>query len=245
MSVVDGVESDQGGEQAHVRFGDGVAHQVTLLAQSVGQLVETGEQTIVGGFVGVLTAGEAAPVHAVVDVFEDDVDDLVDLDAQMFGVEVRSPVPVVVDPLGGEVEGHLAELVGDHGAGGDVDDGRDSDSPRIVRVPRQVGVFQARDLQDRVETVGVEVEGPAVRVMGRATQAHRQHRLQTQQSAHDDRSVRPGACAGDDQPVPAGLDLECLARGSDAVTRDAGVDVSGVPHELFTGGHVGAGGVVR
>ena len=68
--------------------------------------------------------------------------------------------------------------------------------------------------------------GPAI--------AHRQHVLEPEQPAHDDRPVGPGAGPGDDQPVPAGLDRKAVA----AVGGDPGGDVAGVALELGARGDV-------
>ena len=44
LAVVDGVEAGQGREQPDIGLGDGVADEVALLRQALGQPVEAGEQ---------------------------------------------------------------------------------------------------------------------------------------------------------------------------------------------------------
>jgi hypothetical protein len=66
-------------EQPDVGLGDGVAHQVSPVCQPVADPVQRGEQPVVAGVVGLLGAGEAAPVHTVVDLGVDPLDNLVDL----------------------------------------------------------------------------------------------------------------------------------------------------------------------
>src|SRR5699024_2818447 len=68
MAEVHGVEAHQGGEQTHVRLGDGLAHEETRAAEPVLDGVQRGEQTVEGGFVGFLGSGESAAVDAVVDL---------------------------------------------------------------------------------------------------------------------------------------------------------------------------------
>ena len=77
---------------------------------------------------------------------------------------------------------------------------------RVVREPGEVGVLQPLDAEHRVDAAGVEVEGPAALVVGRAADAHRERVLEPEQPPHDDRAVRPRARPGDDEPVAAGLD---------------------------------------
>jgi hypothetical protein len=79
VTVVDRVEADQRGPQPDVGLGDRVADQVPPGGQPLGQPVQPGEQGQVGVLVGVLGAGEPAPVNAVVHVPVDAVADLLDL----------------------------------------------------------------------------------------------------------------------------------------------------------------------
>ena len=54
VAVVDGVEAGQRGEQPDVGLGDGVADQIPLVRQPLGQPVKRGEQPVVGFVVGLL-----------------------------------------------------------------------------------------------------------------------------------------------------------------------------------------------
>src|SRR5262249_54583980 len=62
------VEAHQRGKQTPIGLGNCPAEQVALARQSRFELVEGGEQRVVGGFVGGLRLREAAAVDAVVDV---------------------------------------------------------------------------------------------------------------------------------------------------------------------------------
>src|SRR3546814_2521485 len=68
VAVIDGIEPRQRGEQAHIGFGDGVAHQETLPGKTFGEPVEASEQRVVCLVVRLLWTGETAAVDAVVDV---------------------------------------------------------------------------------------------------------------------------------------------------------------------------------
>ncbi len=187
------------------------------------------EEVGVGLVVGGLGAREAGPVDPVVDETVDRVRDLLDLVAQVLGVEVGSTFSVEGAPLGLEVEVHLLEVVGDDGSGGDLDDRGHRDAARVVGVAREVGVLDARDAEHGVEAVGVEVEGPAALVVGRAADPHREGVLEAEQAPHDDRAVRPRAGAGHDEPVAVGLDGKPLgAVGSDPRRDVARVAVEGL-----------------
>src|SRR5512135_2575850 len=96
------------------------------------QPVEAVKQPVVGLVVGVLGAGEAAPVHAVVNVAEHHVHDLVDFAAQRLRVEVGGARPVVGSPLGGQVEGELGVVIGDNLPGCDLDDGGHGDATVVA-----------------------------------------------------------------------------------------------------------------
>src|SRR3546814_9114079 len=80
-------------------------------------------------------------------------------------------------------------------------------------------LLEPLDAEHRVATSGVEVEGPAAGVVGRARDPHRQGALEPQQPAHDDRSVGPAAGPRDhearsEEPTS---ELQSLMRSSNAV----------------------------
>ena len=85
--------------------------------------------------------------------------------------------------------------------------------------------------EHRVDPPGIEVEGPAPLVVGRAANAQRENVFQPQQAADDGGPVGPGAGPGDDQPVAARLDRIAIP----AVTGDPGGDVPGVADEFSAG----------
>lgn len=103
VAVVDGVESRERREQPHVGLGDGVADEEALGRQAFVEDVELCEQAVVGPVVGFLAARESAAVHAVVHLGEHRRIDLVDLIAQLFGVEQWGAVACEAGPLRGEV----------------------------------------------------------------------------------------------------------------------------------------------
>jgi hypothetical protein len=239
VAVVDGVEPGERREQPHVGLGDGVAHQVALRRQPLGEGVEPREQRVVGLLVRLLRAGEAAPVDAVVHVLEDPLHHLVHLVAQVLGVEVRSAVAVVRRPLRRQVERDLRVVVGHHLAGRHVDDRRHGDAALVVGEAGEEGLLQPLVAQHGVAPARVEVERPAALVVRRAADGHGQHVLEPEQPPHDDRPVRPRARTRDHQPVAARLDRVAVA----AVSSDAGRDVAVVAAELAAGTTYVPGGV--
>ncbi|SHW42709.1 Uncharacterised protein [Mycobacteroides abscessus subsp. abscessus] len=167
VSVVDGIEANQRGEQPHICLGDGVTYQITLSGKPFRQPIQRGEQSIVGGVISGLITGETAAVHPVVDFGVDAAVYLVDFWAQVRGVQLRRTRAVIFGPLGGEVQRHLRIVIGDDLTGGLLDYGRHGDAARVVRIPLEVGVTQKVDAQDRVDSTRVKIEGPAALVMGR------------------------------------------------------------------------------
>ena len=145
---------------------------------------------------------------------------------------------MVVDPLGGEVERHLGEVVGDDRLGRDVDHGRHRDAAGVVGEPGEVGLLQPLVAEHRVDPAGIEVEGPGPHVVGGAAQTHRDGVLQAEQPPDDDRPVGPRAGARRDQPVAARLHRIAVA----AVPGDPGGDVVRVAGEVGAVGHVRAVG---
>ncbi len=249
VAVVDGVEADQGGEQPDVGLGDGVADQVAAVRQPLGQLVEAAEHIAVGRLVLVLPGGETGAVHAVVDVAEDAVHDLVDLVAQRLRVQVGRALAVQCRPLGGEVQGDPLVVVGDQQTGGHVDDGRDADAARVAGLAGVVRLLEVTDAEHRVLAVRVEGEAPAHVVLDGVGHGEGQGRLQAEQAARDQRAARPGAGAADDEPVAAGLDRPAVrAVGRDAVGEVTRRPLEGLPAVLGValvpafGGRGAAGG---
>ena len=149
-------------------------------------------------------------------------------------VQLGCAVAVILRPLGRQVERHLREVVGDHLTGRHVDDRGHRDALRVVRDAGEVRVLQPRDLQHRVDTAGVEVEGPAAFVVRRPAEADGQHVFQAEQATHDDRAVGPRAGPRDDQPISTGFDGIAVT----TVRGDAGGDVVGVAVELAAVGDI-------
>lgn len=131
-------------------------------------------------------------------------------------------------PFGGEVQGDLGVVVGDHLAGRHVDHGGHGDPARVIREAGQVGVAQPVDAEHRIDLARIEIKGPAQLVMGGPAQPERDDLLQPEQAAHDEGAVGPGAGAGGDQPVPIRRHRVAVS----AVRGDPGGDVVGVALEL-------------
>ena len=131
-------------------------------------------------------------------------------------------------PLGREIERHLRVVVGHNMAGGDLHNRGDGDAPLVSRKAGEIRLLEPLDAEDRVDAARVKVERPAALVMGWTAQSHRQHILKSQQAPHDDRAVRPGACARRDEPIAARCDRVAVA----AVLRDARCDVVRIPSKL-------------
>jgi hypothetical protein len=116
----------------------------------------------------------------------------------------------------------------------------------VRRVASEVGLLQPLQPEHRVTPAGVEVEGPAVLVVGRPAQPEREHVLQAQELPDDDRPGRPRARLGRDQPVAAGVGrpgrhLERLLErvlGAGRLTGDPVGEVVGVALEGAGGGDV-------
>ena len=146
-----------------------------------------------------------------------------------------------VCPLGGEVERQLGVVVGHQLLAGHLDHRRHGDAAGVAGEPGEVGLLQPLVAQHRVDAARVEVECPAPAVVGRPAQAHRDHLLQAQQPADDDRPAGPRAGPGRDQAIAAGLDRIAVP----PVPGDPGGDVVGVALVLGSLLHVGAPGRVR
>ncbi len=227
VAVVDGIEPGQRGEQADVRLGDRVAHQIAPVRQPLAQPVQPLEQPPVGRLVRALRGREAGLVDAVVDVLVNERRDLVDLLPVPCRVQVGRTGPLVRRPLGLEVQRDPRVVVRHHRAGGDVDDGRHRDPPVVAGDGLLVGIRQPLDAEHRIPSPRIQVEGPAPLVVHRTGQRHRDYGLQAQQPPHDDRPVRPRAGPRHRQPVPPGLDRPPVP----PVGGDPGVQVTGVAHE--------------
>src|SRR5262249_11023925 len=120
------------------------------------------------------------------------------------------------------------EIVGDHRAGGDVDDRRDGDTFGVVGEPLEVSLLQPGDLEHWVNTIGIEIESPTALVMGWAAKPNGENIFQAQQPTDDDRAVGPWTSAANDEPIPAGLNRIAVA----SVGGDAGGDVVRVAVEF-------------
>jgi hypothetical protein len=206
VPVVRGVEAHQGGEEADIRLGELVTDEIALVREPGLEPVETVEEPVVRRLVRVLAGREAALVHAVVDVVEDEVGDLVDLVAQVQRIEVGSVLCMQGRPLRGQVQRDLRVVVGDHAPARGVDDRRHGDPACVRGVGLPVGVGEEPDAEHRVDVALVQREPPTALVADRVDRAERDRALETEEPADDHRPVRPGTGSAPDQAVPAGLD---------------------------------------
>ena len=90
---------------------------------------------------------------------------------------------MVLAPLEEEVVGDLREVVGHDLAGLDVDDRRHGDAAGVVGLAGEVRLLEPLDAEHRVDAAGVEVEGPAALVVGRAGAPHEIDVLEAEQAA--------------------------------------------------------------
>src|SRR5580658_8264283 len=72
MAVIDGIETDQGAEEAPIRFDRAPFKEAAAGGQAPVQFVERGENRPARPFVGGLGGGKARPVYAIVDILIDE-----------------------------------------------------------------------------------------------------------------------------------------------------------------------------
>ncbi len=154
--------------------------------------------------------------------------------AQFLRVQLRGARAVVGGPLGGQVERHLREVVGDDLPRRHIDDRGHRDALGVVRVAGEEGVAQPRDLQHRVDAARVQVECPASLVVGGSAKANGQHVFQAQQPADDDRAVGPWTGPATIRRYRPGSHGIAVA----AIGGDAGGDVVGVAVEFAPAGDI-------
>jgi len=166
VQVVDLVEARERREQPPVGLGHALADQVAALAEQPVEPVEAVEQLAERALVGVLAAGEAGAVDAVVDGVVDARVDRVYLRAQRRRIQAElGAVAEAAERVGA---GHHADDVG----GLVVDDPPavcvpqhwDGDPPPEAGVARAVGLTHERPA---VERVGVLAPGTVVEALAR------------------------------------------------------------------------------
>src|SRR5262245_12316201 len=214
------VEAHQRRKQAPVGLGDAAAGAVGLAREPGLELVEGGEQRVVGGLVGGLRLGEAAAVDAVVDIGIDEVVEAIDLGPQRRGVEVgavsRDAVELAVehaDDFGGLVVDDPPRLL--------VPQRRDRDLAGVTRIGGGIGLVQVAEavhgVGRAVREVGVVGEGPALLPQPRHRIGDRDRAGELLDRTVDQSAVRPRAAVGDVEMIASGLGLE----SGRAVRRDA------------------------
>ena len=143
------VEAHQGREQPPVRLGDLVADQITLAGEPRLDVVERGEQRVVGFLVGRLRFGEAAAINAVIDVVVDLGIDAVDLGAQRLRIKIGR-VGADAGEFRVEHADDLGGFVVDDPLGLLVPQRRHRDLAGIMRIARRVGLVQIVEAVDPV-----------------------------------------------------------------------------------------------
>jgi hypothetical protein len=227
VPVINGIETYKSAEEAYVDFGDRVADEVTLVAETVTQLIESREENVIGPLVGILITRESALVNTVVDVVEDVADEAADLCSMGDRVKIGSTASMKRTPLRREVKRNLGEIVGDDLTGRDIDYRRNRDSAWVLGIVSEVGICDTGDTKDRVDAIRIKIECPTPLVVSRAAHTHRKHRLQTEESADDDGPVRPRTRTADDEAISACDNRESLG----TISSDSRGEVVGIPLE--------------
>src|SRR5262245_21665543 len=225
------VEAHQRREQPPVGFGDAAAGEISLAREPGLELVEGGEQRVVGGLVGGLRLGEAAAVDAVVDVGIDEVVEAVDLGPQRLRVEVGALSPDAVE-LAVEHADDFGGLVVDDPPRLLVPQRGDRDLAGVARIGGGIGLVQVAEAVHRVgraiRVVGVVGEGPALLPQSRDRIGDRDRAGEVLDRTVDQGAVRPRAAVGDVEVIASGLGL---ASGR-AVRRDAVAHAAGGAAEV-------------
>ena len=209
--VVDRIEAHQGGEGPPVGLGDAPAGQVALPAETRLQLVEGGEQPVVGLLVGLLAGGEAGLVDTVVDVLVDGLVDGVDVGAKVGGIVVRAAGAAGTRgrELAVEHADDLRGFVVDDGPALLVPQGRHRHPSCITRLGLGVDLVEAGEPVHRVgDAPGRLGEHPAL--LPHQGVDHRQpdRVLEPLEGAHDHGAVGPRARQRHVKVVAPGLGLE-------------------------------------
>lgn len=173
MTEVDGIKAHQGGKEAHVSFGDVIAHQVAAGGQALFHPIQGVPQALVGLLVGILGASETATIDPVVDFGVDTLHHLVHLVFLVSRPKIRGTFAVEGGPFLGEVLGDLREVVGDHRATFHMDDSGHGDTAGVIGETLEVGILNAFDAQHRVLAIFVQIKDPGAGIVGGAGEAHR------------------------------------------------------------------------
>src|SRR5690606_14619416 len=223
VAVIDGIEADQGREEAPVRLGDAIAHQIALPAQERLKLIERGEQCLELLFIDVLTGGESYLVHAIVDgVVNPGVD----------GIDLRQQcLRRVISCRGTEsVEGRiehaddLRRLVVDDGIALPIPQHRHRYPTAVAWLRTQINLIEVAGVPNRVSchTFG-GFEGPAVVSHVGIDHRYAEDRFEFLQCPQDHHPVRPGAGHRHIEMIAACFSLE------PRVTTGPGTAIGGDP----------------
>src|SRR6476469_2593022 len=92
MSVIHGIEPDEGDEETPVRLGDLRAEEITAIDEALLHPIERFEEPAHSPFVSGLRCGESGAVHTVVHLVVQEGVPLVDVPTQRFGIEIEAAV---------------------------------------------------------------------------------------------------------------------------------------------------------
>ena len=215
------------GEKPPVRLGGLLARQPCPLSEVAFHAVQRCEQAVEGALIRRLPSGEAAAVHAVVDVVVDKGIGLVDPRTQGDWIEID----IVAGEGGKGLVEHaqdLARFVADDGARLLVPERRHQDPAGVLGVGRGIELVQ---ILEAVQVVRQRVaEAPTLR-HDRLDHRYRDRVLQPLQHPRDECAVRPGAGKRHVQVVAPGFGSE-TAR---AVGGDPTAEPRAGAHELARG----------
>lgn len=214
---VDGVETNESGEEANVSLGDGGTSEVAGLGEDGLDLVQMIEQSVESLLVSLLRLGKSAAVDTVVDVGVDPGVQLVDLRAKGLGVQVERRVLRQVVELIVEHANDLRRLVVHDALGLLVI--KDGDS--VVSLVGGVSLFvNLANPLEAVDGVGeLRREVPATGTEQELDRAVRDDVLETLEGADDQSTMSPRARVRD-VDVVAVLLRGKLGIGLDPVAED-------------------------
>ena len=197
MPDINGVEPDQRGEQSPVGFRQRLADEIALRRKPRLDLIERGEERAIGFFVSLLRRCEASAIHAVVDVWIDEVVDAVDLAAQRRRIVVGAYVGQRVERAVEHAD-DVGRLVIDDGAALLVPQHWHGNAAGELRIGLEIDVGQALGAVDGIAgRAGSFVEGPALAAHVIRNQRDGDRVLQPLERAEDQRAVCPRAREAD------------------------------------------------
>src|SRR5580693_5984522 len=231
---IDGIETDESGEQAPVGFCQSLADEEALIPEPRLEPVQRLEQLPEGLFIGLLRSRKTGAIDAIVDRSIDAIIDLVDLrlEAAWIIVALRG-----ADAIEGAVEhaDDFRRFVVDDGVRFLVPKDWHRDPAAIVRTRLDVEFAKLARAEDRVgNDAGAGIEGPAALAEEPVNDGERDHALETFKPSEDEGAMRPRAGKRDDEVIAVGLRLEAggAAGSRFSAGRDPIAERRVGPHEM-------------